>query len=117
MAPHDEAYRAVWVILFCSPCCEIFGCWSDDAIHTIASIGHLQGWHLGTHLSIRDTTSLPAIGHLDIEREHHTVDRGLASLFCRRGRADLNGLRCYLFFCFLFFVSYIHIFVFIVFKF
>ena len=46
MAAHAEACRAVGV-LFVPLVVESVGGWSDEAIHTIASIGCLQGRRLG----------------------------------------------------------------------
>ena len=54
------------------------------------------------------TTPLPAIGHLAMERERHTVDPPPASLSCHREWTDLTDLvTSYLF---------IYIFVFVVFM-
>ena len=76
MAAHAEACRALGV-LSVPLVVESPGGWSDEAIHTIASTGRLQGRHLGNlpskHGHRYDTSS--AIGHLAMERERHTVDR------------------------------------------
>ena len=99
MVAHAEACRAVGV-LFVPLVVESVGRWSDEAIHTIASIGRLQGQCLGIPPSavswyspVREyTTPLPAIGHLTMERECHTVDPPPASPLCQRGRTDLADL-------------------------
>ena len=46
MAAHAEACRAVGV-LFVPLVVESLGSWSDEAIHTIASVGRLQGHRPG----------------------------------------------------------------------
>ena len=99
MAAHAEACCAVGV-LFVPLVVESVGRWSDEAIHPIASIGHLQGQCLVIPPSERKTP-LPAIGHLAIERERHTVDLPPASPSCQRGWTDLTDLVTSLFIYFI----------------
>ena len=95
MAAHAEAYRAVGV-LFVPLVVESVGRWSDEAIPHCC-----QHWPPpGTaswYSPVREyTTPLPAIGHLAMESECHTVDPPPASPPCQRGRTDLTDLVTYL---------------------
>ena len=57
MAAHAESCHAVGV-LFVPLVVEYMGGWSDEAIHTIASIGRLQGQRLGIpRQRVYDTSS------------------------------------------------------------
>ena len=78
-------------ILFVPLFVESVGSWSDEAIHTVASIGCLQGQRLKIPQS-ELMTPLPVIGHLAMERERHIVDPPPASPSCQRGRIDLTDL-------------------------
>ena len=100
MVAHAEAYRAVGVV-FVSLVVKSLGDWSDEAIHTIASIGRLQVQRLGIPPS-DSIRHIPAIGHLTMERERHTVDPLPASPSCQHGRTDLTDLVTSLFYLFIF---------------
>ena len=117
MAAHAEACRAVGVV-FIPLVVEFVGRWSDEAIHTIASIGRLQGQCLGTPSS--------EIRHL-FQRLAISLWKGITTLWihrqsspsCQHGQTDLTDLVIYLFiYLFIYiFVFIIYIFVFVVFMF
>ena len=75
MVAHAEACRAVGV-LFVPLVVESVGRWSDEAIHTIASIGRLQGQCLGIPPS-------ESIRHL-FQRLAISLWKGNATLWIRR---------------------------------
>ena len=65
------------------------------------------------HSPVREyTTPLPAIGHLAMERERHTVDKPPTSPSCQHGRTDLTDFDTSL----LFINIFIYIFAFVVFM-
>ena len=103
MAAHAEACRAVGV-LFVPLVVESVGRWSDEAIHTIASIGCLQGQRLGIpRQRVYDTSSRDWPSRYG--KRMPPVDLLPASLSCHRGRTDLTDLvtfylYIYLYICF-----------------
>ena len=69
-----------------------------------------------TSLPALATTLLPAIGHLAMEREHHTVGLPPASMFFQSGRTDLiDFVTLYLFIYnyYFLFLLFIYIFLFL----
>ena len=100
MAAHAEACRAVGV-LFVPLVVRSMGGWSDEAIHTIASIGCLKGQRLGIPLS-------ESIRHLfqrltiSLWKGNATSATSQSSPSCQRGRTDLTDLVTSLFFKFIF---------------
>ena len=69
MAAHAETCRTVGV-LFVPLVMEFLGGWSDEATHTIVSIGRLQGRRLGIPPSEIRHVPLPATGHLAMANAH-----------------------------------------------
>ena len=108
MAAHAEACRAVGV-LFVPLVVESMGRWSDEAIHTVASIGRLQGQRLGIPPS-ESIRHLSAIGHLAMERMP-SVDPPPASPSCQRGRTDLTDLVTSYLFIYLFIYCFYYLYI------